>query len=322
MVILLIAILLIGPKRMAQIVQSIGKLSRQMRRLSGEFVGTIRSEIQTTEEGIKNVVDEAKGAADSTEGITEELTETKKETDQSLKDIVEGDLGLSSITEDIRAVQREAQGMMQDLFSEVMTAADVDSKAGSRENATSGQVQSEQAAPQPATDDTPSSPDTRAAPVKDASDQSAAQVTPETIETTNTAPASQPPTLGNASAVDTDVVAAIPETEIVSDDIAVDGAPEPAESGDDDVVTAVPENPVTADQSLQEEQPKDEKTDAPTDALNDGSEGEVQEQAGVLAAETDTSEHAEPGSNVEEPANGETETTGLATETRPEVSKS
>jgi len=128
-VILLIAILVVGPKRMAEIVRSIGKVSRQMRSLSGEFVGAIRNEIAATEEGVQGLVSEAKGTAEGGKGVEGELTETKKETDESLKDIVEGDFGLASITDDIRSVQREAQGMMQDMLGEVMAAADIKDKS-------------------------------------------------------------------------------------------------------------------------------------------------------------------------------------------------
>ena len=128
MVIVLIAILVVGPKRLAETVQAIGRVSRKMRKLSGEFVGAIRSEIQVTENDLKQLADEAQGTTDGAEGVVGELTEARQETDQSLKSLVEGDLGLSSITEDIRSVQREAQGMMQTMLGEVMSVADMNQK--------------------------------------------------------------------------------------------------------------------------------------------------------------------------------------------------
>lgn len=55
-VILVIAILMIGPKRMVQIVRAIGRITAQMRRLSGEFLGTIQAELRTIEQETSRAV--------------------------------------------------------------------------------------------------------------------------------------------------------------------------------------------------------------------------------------------------------------------------
>ena len=49
-VVLIIAILLVGPRRMAEIARTIGRTTSQMRRLSSEFLGTIQAELQATEQ--------------------------------------------------------------------------------------------------------------------------------------------------------------------------------------------------------------------------------------------------------------------------------
>jgi Tat protein translocase TatB subunit len=49
-VVLIIAILVAGPKRMVEIARTLGQFSRQLRDMSREFTMTLQSEIQATEE--------------------------------------------------------------------------------------------------------------------------------------------------------------------------------------------------------------------------------------------------------------------------------
>ncbi|NLE44183.1 MAG: twin-arginine translocase TatA/TatE family subunit [Chloroflexi bacterium] len=122
MVILMIAILLIGPKRMAEVVQWVGRASRQMRELSGEFVRAMRSEIQATEEGVRQVVDEAMQGQPGTGGnLKGELEATRKETDQTLEGLIHGELGLSSIKADLEATSRETRDLMRSVLSDMAT---------------------------------------------------------------------------------------------------------------------------------------------------------------------------------------------------------
>lgn len=48
--VLIIAILVAGPKRMVEIARALGQLSRQLRDLSREFTTALQAEIQATEE--------------------------------------------------------------------------------------------------------------------------------------------------------------------------------------------------------------------------------------------------------------------------------
>jgi Tat protein translocase TatB subunit len=49
-VVLIIAILVAGPKRMVEIARTLGQFSRQLRDMSREFTMALQSEIQATEE--------------------------------------------------------------------------------------------------------------------------------------------------------------------------------------------------------------------------------------------------------------------------------
>ena len=56
-VILIIAILVVGPKRMVEVGRSIGRTARQMRRLSGEFLGTLQAEIDATQQEARQALE-------------------------------------------------------------------------------------------------------------------------------------------------------------------------------------------------------------------------------------------------------------------------
>jgi sec-independent protein translocase protein TatB len=59
--ILIIAILVVGPERMVEMARSFGRISRQLRKMSHEFTSTIQAEISATEretrESIGSVID-------------------------------------------------------------------------------------------------------------------------------------------------------------------------------------------------------------------------------------------------------------------------
>lgn len=50
MIITVIAILAVGPKRVVEIARAIGRITSQMRRLSDDFMATIQTEIQIDEQ--------------------------------------------------------------------------------------------------------------------------------------------------------------------------------------------------------------------------------------------------------------------------------
>lgn len=66
-VVLIIAILVVGPKRMVEIARKLGQLSRQLRDLSGEFAAALQAEVQTAE----------RGEAANLEGIQKELKDVE-----------------------------------------------------------------------------------------------------------------------------------------------------------------------------------------------------------------------------------------------------
>ena len=76
-VIVVIAILLVGPKRMVEMARTIGRVSSQMRRISSEFLGTIRDEVEAVEADAHQVLEGA------------ELQATEQETRQVLESIGE-----------------------------------------------------------------------------------------------------------------------------------------------------------------------------------------------------------------------------------------
>lgn len=55
-VILVIAILMIGPKRMVEIVRTIGRISAQLRKMSNEFMGAVQTEFGAVEKETRQAV--------------------------------------------------------------------------------------------------------------------------------------------------------------------------------------------------------------------------------------------------------------------------
>lgn len=84
MVILAIAILVVGPRRVAEIARTIGRFTSQIRRLSDEFMGAIHTELQDTEQGEPG----------ATTSIQAELAATERETRQAIGEIAESIEGL------------------------------------------------------------------------------------------------------------------------------------------------------------------------------------------------------------------------------------
>jgi len=85
-VILVIAILMIGPKRMVQIVRAIGRITGQMRRLSGEFLGTIQAELRTIEQETSQAVG-GSGEERATISLPDDLMALGRDTRQAVSEI-------------------------------------------------------------------------------------------------------------------------------------------------------------------------------------------------------------------------------------------
>ncbi len=92
-VILIIAILMIGPKRMVEIIRAIGRITAQMRKLSAEFMGAIQAELRAVEQDARQVVDEVGGGKEIA-SLPAELDALGRETRQAVSGIVAGTEGI------------------------------------------------------------------------------------------------------------------------------------------------------------------------------------------------------------------------------------
>ncbi|MBN1810825.1 MAG: twin-arginine translocase TatA/TatE family subunit [Anaerolineae bacterium] len=108
MIIIVIAILVIGPKRMLELGQAIGRLTQQGRRIWGEVMKTIQTELQDTKEAVEeiaaggsNLAAEVKATGQETGKALQkskaetfdmktELEEIGRETQQVMKEVTEG----------------------------------------------------------------------------------------------------------------------------------------------------------------------------------------------------------------------------------------
>ena len=116
-VIFIIAILLVGPKRMVEMARTIGRVSSQMRRLSSEFLGTIRDEVEAVE-------GEARQALESVVEVGQEpvaeLQATEQETRQVLESIGEDRRrATTSIKAELQAVEHEARQALEEIVENV-----------------------------------------------------------------------------------------------------------------------------------------------------------------------------------------------------------
>ena len=126
MVILVIAILVVGPKRMVETVQAIRRLAGKLRGLSGEFTSMIQQEVRSAERAVEGQ-EEAEGAESSAGGnlgsiirdglapiqsIQAELRATAQEARQALDNVIQEDLmPIANIPAELQA---EVQGIAQE----------------------------------------------------------------------------------------------------------------------------------------------------------------------------------------------------------------
>lgn len=99
-VILVIAILMIGPKRLMEIIRAIGRITAQMRKLSSEFMGTIQTELRIAELETPQAAGGGAGMG-TLASLPDELRALGRETRQAVSEIVAG-------TESIVTGEREA----------------------------------------------------------------------------------------------------------------------------------------------------------------------------------------------------------------------
>jgi Sec-independent protein translocase protein TatA len=113
--ILIIAILLVGPRRMVEIARTIGRVSSQLRQLSNEVTSTLQAEILATERETGRETGPApeKIVEDMIAPITSiqaKLQTTEHETRQALENIVEDITApTASIQAELQATERETR---------------------------------------------------------------------------------------------------------------------------------------------------------------------------------------------------------------------
>ncbi len=112
MMIMVIAILVVGPQRMVEIVRTVGRMAGQLRRLSNEFTSTLQSEIWSAEQKEKTrqaADDIASNASSPLTTLTDVQSEVKaleRETRQALEKAITGQPE-SLATEDSAAQKTE-----------------------------------------------------------------------------------------------------------------------------------------------------------------------------------------------------------------------
>lgn len=94
--IVLIAILVVGPQRMVELVRSIGRLAGQLRKFSAEFTSMLQAEV-----------------------LSAEVAETGEETRKTSEDIIEGVARpLSSLQSELLALEKETRRALEKAMSE------------------------------------------------------------------------------------------------------------------------------------------------------------------------------------------------------------
>jgi Sec-independent protein translocase protein TatA len=160
MTILIIAILVVGPKRLVEVVQTIRRYADQLRSLSGEFTSLIQNEVQAAERRGDQSAADAAGDQDATRDVAQgtggdlqdiiregvapiasiqaELRATAQETRQAFEDVVAKDLvSIASIPAELQteledAVQETRQALATPIDSEPDKAKSVDEPASSQ----------------------------------------------------------------------------------------------------------------------------------------------------------------------------------------------
>lgn len=136
-VILIIAILLIGPKRVLEVVQSIRRLAGQLRNMSGEFTSLLQAETYTTRQEDLD-----------TTGSQDEPQDTRYETIEDLKDVVrEGLAPIIDIQTEIKATAQETRQTLESIVEDELVRpiagiqAEIQATAQETRQALEGSVQ-------------------------------------------------------------------------------------------------------------------------------------------------------------------------------------
>ncbi len=121
-VILIIAILLVGPKRTIEIAQAIRRFSGQLRSMSSEFTSLIQAGIQTSEREASQALDDMTSDKPApTAGSQDEPQDAERETSESLADIIkEGLTPIAGIRAELQATERETRQALEDITTNIV----------------------------------------------------------------------------------------------------------------------------------------------------------------------------------------------------------
>ena len=161
-VVLMIAILMVGPKRMVDLARTIRRYATQLRKLSGEFTSVLQTEIQATEVGarqvlgeVRQVVEDTQAAAvdalgeantsgqrgrpsaedtqatggDDRDASTQESTRTPEPTEEAetrpLLDVFKDGLGITSMQAEMAAIGQETRDVLGSALSGGLVLSDL-----------------------------------------------------------------------------------------------------------------------------------------------------------------------------------------------------
>jgi Sec-independent protein translocase protein TatA len=114
MVILAIAILAIGPKRMVEIARTLGRATSKLRKISGEFMTIIRAELQETQATTLDLVD---GTITGEAGVSGEVQATGKQARGTVEGLKE-EIGLASLRAELQETERATREFLQKVAEE------------------------------------------------------------------------------------------------------------------------------------------------------------------------------------------------------------
>jgi Sec-independent protein translocase protein TatA len=115
-VILIIAILTIGPKRMVEVTRAISRAVAQLRRYSSEFASSLQAEVMAAErEEGEPPQDIVKSLTEPIESVQAELQAAARETRRAVENIIEGQTEpIESVQAELQAVARETRQTLAD----------------------------------------------------------------------------------------------------------------------------------------------------------------------------------------------------------------
>jgi Sec-independent protein translocase protein TatA len=132
-VILIIAILLVGPKRLLEVLQAIRRFSGQLRRMSTEFTSLIQSEIQASERETSQAPEGAtsgKLATTPIASIQTELQTAAQEARQALERVVKDELEpIADLQAELQTAAQETRRALEDTVEDASgSIADIEAE--------------------------------------------------------------------------------------------------------------------------------------------------------------------------------------------------